>query len=104
MKIDSFCEQFVDDMMNNVNTFDSNYNISYRNNIFYSYKMPICQHIKIGNQHYFEIVDRDQSPSTITTKHISKITSTIQEIAEKRNDISIVYVQEIVKRELNNEQ
>ena len=34
MKADSFCEQFVDDMMNNVNTFDSNYNISYRNNIF----------------------------------------------------------------------
>ena len=104
MKADSFCEQFVYDMIYDMNTFDSNYNTSYRNNIFYSYRMPICQHIKIDNQHYFEIVDRDQSPSTTTTKHISKITSTIQEIAEKRNDITIVCVQEIVKRELNNEQ
>jgi len=104
MKADSFCEQFIDDMMNNVNTFDSNYNISYRNNIFYSYKMPICQHLKFGNHHYFEIVEKDDSPSMTTAKHISKLTHIIQNKIKDMDDVSITYVHEIVRRESNNEQ
>ena len=104
MKADSFCEQFFDDMMNNVNTFDSNYNISYRNNIFYSYRMPICQHLKFGNHHYFEIVEKDDSPSMTTTKHISKLTHIIQNKIKDMDDVSITYVHDIVRREPNNEQ
>ena len=104
MTADDFCKQYVNDMIDNIqNVSEYHGNISYRNNIFYSYKMPICQHFMIGFLHYFEIIDKEESPSMTTTKHINNLLTAIQKRAETNPNISITYVQEIVKREKRNE-
>lgn len=106
MSTDDFCNQYIDDMLNccyleNIHEYHGN--ISYRNNIFYSWKMPICQHFMMGSLHYFEIVDKEESPSGTTTKHINKLLRAIQKRGESNSNIYITYVQEIVKREKRNE-
>ena len=105
MSADDFCNQYIDDMFNThlEHILEYHGNISYRNNIFYSWKMPICQHFMIGFLHYFEIVDKEESPSGTTTKHINKLIRAIQKRAETNPNISITYVREIIKREKRNE-
>lgn len=104
MSADDFCKQYVNDMIDNIqNVSEYHGNTHYRNNIFYSWRMPICQHFMIGFLHYFEVVDKEESPSSSTTKHIGKIINAIQEKERQNPNVSITYVREIVKREKRNE-
>ena len=90
MTASSFCDSFIDNMIHGFNSFESNYNMSYSKNTFYSYRTPICKYRKTDdNKHLFSVVDRDQSPSTTTTKHMSKLVYCIEKASRDNPNIVI---------------
>ena len=103
MKASEFCDDYISNMLNGVFTFDSNYNLKYYKNIFYSYSIPICKYIREGENHIFYMVDRDKSPSIATSKHMTQLFFSIEKAKKKVENIIIETVQEI-QREQNNEQ
>jgi len=88
----TFCTNFVNDMLDGRNTFDQNYNLRYANNLFYSYDMPICEHVFVNKCHVFRVIEKDQSPSVTTTKHIQKLIDVIEEFVNLEHNVSIDYV------------
>lgn len=101
MKASEFCNDYISNMLNGVFTFDSNYNLKYYKNIFYSYSMPICKYIKEGENHIFYMVDRDNSPSLTTSKHMSKLFFAIEKAKKNVENILIETVPEVKKDEDN---